>query len=90
MKLRFLTGLQKMNQTLIEPRSHLSRAALHRWTKVHELLIEQRIRRDMLAQAVKESSAMLRYALRSNVILTKTLYLQRGKFIPLSYTKKVL
>ncbi|KAM7381588.1 hypothetical protein PAMA_012430 [Pampus argenteus] len=30
------------------------------WTKVHELLIQQRIRRDMLAQAVKESSAMLR------------------------------
>ncbi|XP_019120326.2 7-methylguanosine phosphate-specific 5'-nucleotidase isoform X1 [Larimichthys crocea] len=30
------------------------------WTKVHELLIEQRIRKDMLAQAVKESSAMLR------------------------------
>uniref|UniRef100_A0A3Q3X8L4 Uncharacterized protein n=1 Tax=Mola mola TaxID=94237 RepID=A0A3Q3X8L4_MOLML len=30
------------------------------WTKVHELLIEQRIRKDLLAQAVKESSAMLR------------------------------
>uniref|UniRef100_A0A4W6CMB5 5'-nucleotidase, cytosolic IIIB n=1 Tax=Lates calcarifer TaxID=8187 RepID=A0A4W6CMB5_LATCA len=30
------------------------------WTKVHELLIEQKIRRDMLAHAVKESSAMLR------------------------------
>ncbi|XP_049419638.1 7-methylguanosine phosphate-specific 5'-nucleotidase-like isoform X1 [Epinephelus fuscoguttatus] len=30
------------------------------WTKVHELLIQQRIRKDMLAQAVKESSAMLR------------------------------
>lgn len=33
---------------------------LHRWTKVHELLIEQRIRKDMLAQAVRESSTMLR------------------------------
>ncbi|KAF7652611.1 hypothetical protein LDENG_00094560 [Lucifuga dentata] len=30
------------------------------WTKVHELLIEQKIRKDMLAQAVRESSAMLR------------------------------
>uniref|UniRef100_A0A673ANR4 5'-nucleotidase n=1 Tax=Sphaeramia orbicularis TaxID=375764 RepID=A0A673ANR4_9TELE len=30
------------------------------WTKVHELLIDQRIRKDMLARAVKESSAMLR------------------------------
>ncbi|KAM4716227.1 cytosolic 5'-nucleotidase 3-like isoform 2-T2 [Anableps anableps] len=30
------------------------------WTKVHELLIQQRIRKDMLAHAVRESSAMLR------------------------------
>lgn len=30
------------------------------WTKVHELLIEQKIRKDMLAQAVKESSSKLR------------------------------
>ncbi|CAG5905910.1 unnamed protein product, partial [Menidia menidia] len=30
------------------------------WTKVHDLLIQQRIRKDFLAQAVKESSAMLR------------------------------
>uniref|UniRef100_A0A8C2WP68 5'-nucleotidase n=1 Tax=Cyclopterus lumpus TaxID=8103 RepID=A0A8C2WP68_CYCLU len=30
------------------------------WTKVHELLIQQRIRKDMLARAVEESSAMLR------------------------------
>ncbi|XP_072311764.1 cytosolic 5'-nucleotidase 3-like [Eucyclogobius newberryi] len=30
------------------------------WTKVHELLIEQKIRKDMLAQAVKESHSMLR------------------------------
>ncbi|XP_069547924.1 7-methylguanosine phosphate-specific 5'-nucleotidase-like [Brachyistius frenatus] len=30
------------------------------WTNVHELLIEQKIRKDMLAQAVRESSAMLR------------------------------
>ncbi|XP_045924575.1 7-methylguanosine phosphate-specific 5'-nucleotidase-like isoform X2 [Micropterus dolomieu] len=30
------------------------------WTKVHKLLIQQRIRKDMLARAVKESSAMLR------------------------------
>lgn len=48
------------NPCLIEMQ-HLSRAALSRWTKVHELLIEQRIRKDMLAQAVKESSAMLRF-----------------------------
>nr|XP_015818581.2 7-methylguanosine phosphate-specific 5'-nucleotidase [Nothobranchius furzeri] len=30
------------------------------WTKVHELLIQQRIRKDMLAHAVKESRSMLR------------------------------
>lgn len=30
------------------------------WTKVHELLIEQKIRKDMLAQAVRESRTMLR------------------------------
>uniref|UniRef100_A0A3B4B3T6 5'-nucleotidase n=1 Tax=Periophthalmus magnuspinnatus TaxID=409849 RepID=A0A3B4B3T6_9GOBI len=30
------------------------------WTKVHELLIEQKIKKDMLAQAVKESRSMLR------------------------------
>ncbi|XP_061565320.1 7-methylguanosine phosphate-specific 5'-nucleotidase-like [Cololabis saira] len=30
------------------------------WTKVHELLIQQRIRKDMLAQAVKVSGTMLR------------------------------
>lgn len=30
------------------------------WTKVHELLIEQKIRKDLLAQAVRESSTMLR------------------------------
>uniref|UniRef100_A0A3Q4HXB0 5'-nucleotidase, cytosolic IIIB n=1 Tax=Neolamprologus brichardi TaxID=32507 RepID=A0A3Q4HXB0_NEOBR len=30
------------------------------WTKVHELLIQQKIRKDTLARAVKESSAMLR------------------------------
>ncbi|KAK2820440.1 hypothetical protein Q5P01_023399 [Channa striata] len=30
------------------------------WTKVHELLIQQKIRKDMLAVAVKESSVMLR------------------------------
>lgn len=40
-------------------------ASLYRWTKVHELLIQQRIRKDLLAQAVKESNAMLRYALCS-------------------------
>lgn len=36
-------------------------SAFYRWTKVHDLLIQQRIRKDMLAQAVKESDAMLRY-----------------------------
>lgn len=30
------------------------------WTKVHKLLIEQKIRKDMLTQAVRESRAMLR------------------------------
>ncbi|TNN47218.1 7-methylguanosine phosphate-specific 5'-nucleotidase [Liparis tanakae] len=30
------------------------------WTKVHELLIQQKIRKDLLARAVEESSAMLR------------------------------
>ncbi|XP_058477357.1 7-methylguanosine phosphate-specific 5'-nucleotidase-like [Solea solea] len=30
------------------------------WTKVHDLLIQQRIRKDMLARAVMESDAMLR------------------------------
>uniref|UniRef100_A0A672G0Y2 5'-nucleotidase n=1 Tax=Salarias fasciatus TaxID=181472 RepID=A0A672G0Y2_SALFA len=30
------------------------------WTKVHELLIQQKIRKDLLAQAVKESTVMLR------------------------------
>ncbi|XP_035467496.2 7-methylguanosine phosphate-specific 5'-nucleotidase-like isoform X3 [Scophthalmus maximus] len=30
------------------------------WIKVHELLIQQRIRKDLLSQAVKESSTMLR------------------------------
>lgn len=30
------------------------------WTKVHELLIEQKIRKDMLAQAVRESHSKLR------------------------------
>ncbi|KAM3859948.1 7-methylguanosine phosphate-specific 5'-nucleotidase-like [Diretmus argenteus] len=34
------------------------------WTKVHELLIQQKIRKDMLAQTVKESSAMLREGYR--------------------------
>lgn len=30
------------------------------WTKVHELLIQQKIRKDLLSQVVRESSAMLR------------------------------
>ncbi|XP_054622879.1 7-methylguanosine phosphate-specific 5'-nucleotidase-like [Dunckerocampus dactyliophorus] len=30
------------------------------WTKVHQLLVEQKIRKDRLAQAVRESSSMLR------------------------------
>ncbi|CAJ1080378.1 -methylguanosine phosphate-specific 5'-nucleotidase-like [Xyrichtys novacula] len=30
------------------------------WTKVHQMLIQERIRKDLLAQAVKESKAMLR------------------------------
>ncbi|MEQ2189269.1 7-methylguanosine phosphate-specific 5'-nucleotidase [Goodea atripinnis] len=34
------------------------------WTEVHELLIQQRIRKDMLAQVVRESSAMLREGYR--------------------------
>lgn len=30
------------------------------WTKAHELLVEQKIRKDLLATAVRESNAMLR------------------------------
>lgn len=70
LQLQFLTGMKIL---------HLLCAALHRWTKVHELLIEQRIRKDMLSQAVKESSAMLRYAPCLNFILTKTLYVERKR-----------
>lgn len=33
----------------------------HRWTKAHELLIRQAIRKDHLAVMVKESEAMLRW-----------------------------
>lgn len=33
----------------------------HRWTKAHDLLVEQKIRKDRLATAVKESDAMLRW-----------------------------
>lgn len=33
----------------------------HRWTKAHELLIEQEIRKDHLAMMVNESDAMLRW-----------------------------
>lgn len=32
----------------------------HRWTKAHDLLIQQKIRKDLLAQVVKESDVMLR------------------------------
>lgn len=35
------------------------------WTKVHDLLIQQRIRKDMLAHAVRDSSAMLREGYRA-------------------------
>nr|XP_020498391.1 7-methylguanosine phosphate-specific 5'-nucleotidase-like isoform X1 [Labrus bergylta] len=35
------------------------------WTKVHELLIQQRIRKDLLAQAVNESGTMLRDGYKS-------------------------
>lgn len=31
-----------------------------RWTKAHELLVQQEIKKDMLAVAVRESEAMLR------------------------------
>lgn len=33
----------------------------HRWTKAHELLIQQAIKKDHLATMVKESDAMLRW-----------------------------
>lgn len=32
----------------------------HRWTKAHELLVQQEIRKDLLGVAVRESEAMLR------------------------------
>lgn len=32
----------------------------HRWTKAHDLLVEQRIRKDQLAEAVRGSEARLR------------------------------
>lgn len=33
----------------------------HRWTKAHDLLVEQKIRKDLLAEAVSESEVMLRW-----------------------------
>lgn len=33
----------------------------HRWTKAHDLLIQQAIKKDHLAVMVKESDAMLRW-----------------------------
>lgn len=33
----------------------------HRWTKAHDLLIQQAIRKDQLAIMVNESDAMLRW-----------------------------
>lgn len=47
----------------------------HRWTKAHELLLQQEIRKDLLAVVVKESEAMLRSA---NLLTFKS-----RKFIPL-------
>lgn len=35
-------------------------SASRRWTKAHELLVKQEIRKDLLALAVRESDAMLR------------------------------
>lgn len=35
------------------------------WTRAHDLLVQQRIRKDQLAQAVKDSGAMLREGYRS-------------------------
>lgn len=32
----------------------------HRWTKAHKLLVDQRIKKDMLAVVVRESEVMLR------------------------------
>lgn len=32
----------------------------HRWTKAHDLLVEQKVRKDQLAEAVHESEARLR------------------------------
>ena len=51
----------KKNELMVSMGAILNYSSLYRWTKVHELLIQQRIRKDMLAQAVKESRAMLRY-----------------------------
>jgi len=36
-------------------------AVSSRWTRAHELLVQQKIRKDQLSLAVQESDAMLRY-----------------------------
>ncbi|KAL0984391.1 hypothetical protein UPYG_G00140830 [Umbra pygmaea] len=43
-------------RTIEDKRPHM----VEWWTTVHDLLIQQKVRKDMLAQAVEESSAMLR------------------------------
>lgn len=35
----------------------------YRWTKAHELLVQQKIHKSDIAQIVRESEAMLRYRL---------------------------
>lgn len=35
--------------------------SFHRWTKAHDLLIQQAIKKDHLAMMVNESDAMLRW-----------------------------
>ncbi len=45
----------------------------HRWTRAHELLVQQEIKKDQLAMAVRESDAMLRSE--------KLLPLKTGKLI---------
>lgn len=41
-----------------------------RWTKAHEILVEQKIRKDLLASVVQESDAMLR---SENLLPLKTI-----------------
>lgn len=51
-----------------------------RWTKAHDLLVEQRIRKDQLAEAVRESEARLRSELLLVFVLN---YCERSEMLKL-------